>query len=507
MHVSSGISGSPAFAAGLLVGLLLCGLGACGDAAQQEKATQPENASPPPAVAQSGPNPLPVGVAADVDNVSYLVAAAAEHSPGLTVLYPDAFPKHFWIDNFGSADQYLQWRVDAGSGGDFHVTALLSAAGGESFQLEQPESGTSIAFTKAIDGWARQDAGIVRLPAGTSTLRLVRTSERGNVEVKSLELVWSEDVPAREARIADFRADTSGFSKAGYGLMFQYGPWGYPRSGPRKSLEEQTDDFDVPAFVETVKETGASWVIWSLTWWEYRMNAPIAAVDRLVGNGERTSSRDLVGDIMAALDAEGIDFFLYYHRGHETDPWFAADVFPPTEFTLRGTGDRSALFDSWIEIVTEIGERYGEKLDGWFFDDGVVYYPAPFERLGQAARAGNPKRLISWNAWVSASVTEFQDVIFGEGHHGEAIAGSAGAGGDGILTDGPSAGLLEHGMFMTANDWGIHEENQAVEIVVTPAQARSWIAAAAERSVPISFTLVMWEDGTVPEKSLELFRH
>ncbi len=505
MHVSSRIASSPASSAGLLVGLLLCGLGACGDAAQPEKAVRSEISSSPPAVAQSGPNPLPVGVAADVDNVSYLLAAAAEHSPGLTVLYPDAFPKHFWIDNFDSTDDYLLWHVDAASDGEFRVTALLSAPGGETFRLEQPETGTATDFAKDIDGWSRQVAGVIRLPAGDSTLRLVRTSEHGNVEVKSLELVRSEDVPAREARIADFRADTSGFSKAGYGLMFQYGPWGYPQSGPRKSLEEQTDDFDVPAFVEMVKETGASWIIWSLTWWEYRMNAPIAAVDRLIGNGDRTSSRDLVGEIMTALDAEGIDFFLYYHRGHEDDPWFAADVFPPTEFTLRGTGERSALFDSWIEIVTEIGERYGEKLDGWFFDDGVVYYPAPFERLGHAARAGNPKRLISWNAWVSASVTEFQDVMFGEGHHGEVITGSAGIDGSGILTEGPSAGLLEHGMFMTADDWGIHDENQAVEIRVTPEQARAWIDAAAERNVPLSFTLLMWEDGTVPPPSLDLF--
>jgi hypothetical protein len=505
MHVSSRIAGIPVVTAGLLASFLLIGAAGCGEPTKVEHAEVPASTQLSSAVPQSGPNPLPVGVAADVDNVSYLLAAAAERSPGLTVLYPDEFPKHFWINNFDSTDDYLLWHVDAAGGGEFRVTALMSASGGETFRLEQPEGGTATEFAKDIDGWARQEAGVIRLPAGTSTLRLVRTSEYGDVDVKSLELVRTEDVPAREARIADFRAGTSGFSKAGYGLMFQYGPWGYPQSGPRKSLDEQTDDFDVPAFVEMVKETGASWVIWSLTWWEYRMNAPIAAVDRLIGNGDRTSSRDLVGEIMTALDAAGIGFFLYYHRGHEDDPWFAADVFPPTEFTLRGTGDRSALFDSWIEIVTEIGERYGEKLDGWFFDDGVVYYPAPFESLGQAARAGNPKRLISWNAWVSASVTEFQDVMFGEGHHGEVIAGSAGIDGNGILTGGPSAGLLEHGMFMTADDWGIHEENQAFEVRVTPEQARAWIDAGAERNVPLSFTLLMWQDGTVPPASLDLF--
>ncbi|HEX5787380.1 MAG TPA: hypothetical protein VFY03_04335, partial [Woeseiaceae bacterium] len=355
MPASRRRAGGPALAAGLLIGACAGSLSGCGEpAADDPPAAQAGKiAAPPAAVPQSGPVPLRVGESADIDNVAYLLAAAAARSPGLTVLYPDAFPKHFWIDNFDGTDDYLEWQVDAGSGGDFHVTALMSAPAGEAFRLEQPGTDSATEFRQAVDGWARQDAGMVQLPAGVSSLRLVRTSAGGNAEIKSLELVRAGEVAARNARIDAFRADTAWFSKAGHGLMFQYGPWGYPVSGPRKSLEEQANDFDVPAFVAMVEQTGASWVIWSLTWWEYRMNAPIESVDRLIGTGERTSSRDLVGEIMTALDAEGIDFFLYYHRGHESDPWFAAEAFPPTEFTLRGTGDRTAFFDAWVTIITE----------------------------------------------------------------------------------------------------------------------------------------------------------
>ena len=177
MPGSSRSAGSPAGAAGLLAGLLLLGPVGCGQPVNSDSGAATANAPPAEVIPQSGPDPLPVGQAAHIDNVSYLLAAAAERSPGLTVLYPDAFPKHFWIDNFDNEEQYLQWRVDAGAGGDFHVTALLSATKGETFRLEQAGSGASTDFTKAIDGWARQDAGIIRLPAGTSTLRLVRTSD------------------------------------------------------------------------------------------------------------------------------------------------------------------------------------------------------------------------------------------------------------------------------------------------------------------------------------------
>lgn len=40
---------------------------------------------------------------------------------------------------------------------------------------------------------------------------------------------------------------------------------------------------------------------------------------------------------------------------------------------------------------------------------------------------------------------------------------------------------------------------------VTPADAAKWRAAAAARNVPISFTLMMWEDGAVSQDSLDLF--
>ena len=40
---------------------------------------------------------------------------------------------------------------------------------------------------------------------------------------------------------------------------------------------------------------------------------------------------------------------------------------------------------------------------------------------------------------------------------------------------------------------------------VTPAEAAAWRAAAAARNVPISFTLIMWEDGSMSQESLDIF--
>jgi hypothetical protein len=456
-------------------------------------------------VEQSGDNPIVFDQTATNDNLMVLMAAGSEHNEELTVLYPSSYPKHFWINNFDDTADYLQWTVSLETAADYHVDALLSANAGETFSLSVDGTDESIDFEKNSAGWTKQDAGIISLPAGTNTLRLVRTSAAANVNIKSLELIRESDRSDYLQRIEDFKADSAWFSQAGYGLMFQYGAWGYPETGDRKSIEDQANDFDVPAFVEKVKGTGASYIIWSVSWWEYLLNAPISSVDDYFGDGDQTSSRDLIGEIMTALDAEGIDFMLYYHRGQMTTPWFADDEYPKEEFSARGTGDRSVFFDSWVTIITEIGNRYGDKLDGWFFDDGVAYYPAPFERLGAAARAENPNRLVSYNPWIATRITDFQDVMMGEGHKGSAILGSAGEGGDGILTDGPSAGLLQHGMFIMEGDWGVHEEDQAINTSITAAQAISYEENADELNVPISFCMMMWEDGTVSQDSLDIF--
>ncbi|MGJ8673538.1 LamG-like jellyroll fold domain-containing protein [Rubritalea sp.] len=455
-------------------------------------------------VAQSGDNPIVFDQTATTDNLVVLMAGGSAHNDELTVRTAGTL-KHLWIQDFDDTSDYMQWTISLDTAADYHVDALLSANAGETFKVSVVETGESLDFSKDTGGWTKQDAGIISLPAGTSTLRLVRTSASGNVLMKALELIRESDRAAYEQRIADFKVDSTWFSQAGYGLMFQYGAWGYPESGDKKSIEDQANDFDVPAFVEMVKGTGASYVIWSSTWREYKINAPIASVDSYFGDSSHTSSRDLIGEVMDALDAEGIDFMLYYHRGEANEaPWFLDESFPRTEFTQRGTGDRSIFFDSWTTIIAEIGNRYGDKLDGWFIDGGMVYYPAPFERFGAAARAGNPNRLVSYNPWVAVRMTDFQDVMFGEDHKGTTITGSADAGGDGILTDGPSEGLLQHGMFTMENTWGVYLEDQAINTSITAANALSYVENAKALNVPLSFNMMMWEDGTVSQDSLDI---
>jgi hypothetical protein len=457
-------------------------------------------------VPQAGANPIVFDQTAKTDNLVFLMAAAAEHNSGM-VNANYGFPKHMWMTKFTkTTNDYLQWNVSLATGASYHVWALLNSKVAIPLRLSVEGQTATLDFTTRTIGWDKLDAGVINIPAGTHILKLAGNSDvTGNIDIKSLELVRESDRPAYETRVTNLKRYPSWFSNAKYGLMLQYGPWGYPKTGDRKSLEDFANGFDVPRFVNMVKATGASYVIWSISLITYQLVAPIKAVDDIMGNSTLTSTRDLIGEIAAGLQSNGIHFCMYYHSGLNQQPDWLAKQNWPTEFSGTGTGDKSIFFDNWVAVMSEIGNRYGTNLDGLLFDDGCNYYPAPFERLEAAARAGNPNRMISWNAWISARYTDFQDVLFGEGYHGENQFGTSREGGNGVFTDGPQSGLMGHGMFVTEGSWGIGRRNSTIKTQITLNQSLSWIKNASAHGVPLSFCMEMYEDQSYAQTTMNIF--
>lgn len=69
---------------------------------------------------------------------------------------------------------------------------------------------------------------------------------------------------------------------------------------------------------------------------------------------------------------------LYYHVGHDDwrnpEGWWQATGYNPK--------NPKPFLDKWTAITTEVGQRYGDGLAGWFFDDGCVYYPSILTSAG-----------------------------------------------------------------------------------------------------------------------------
>ena len=230
--------------------------------------------------------------------------------------------------------------------------------------------------------------------------------------------------------------------------------------------------------------------------------APLTALDKILPG--RTAQRDLVADLADALGRRGIKLMLYYHLGASDDTeWLKASGFWET--------DTTKFFANWQAIIAEAGERYRDKLAGWWFDDGSINYyyrSAPWETLPAPPRPAFPQRLVGFNAWELNNPTQFHDFCTGEGC-------AEPRGFDRLLTlesigrypTGTHAGLQASACLITESTW-VHDRRE------TPPSRPKWNADQlapllkgfiAHRNVPI-FNLEITQDGHLSTESIALFK-
>ena len=129
---------------------------------------------------------------------------------------------------------------------------------------------------------------------------------------------------------------------------------------------------------------------------------------------------------------------------------------------------------NWKSVIREVGERYGTKLAGWWFDDGAVnyYYRSPdWLSLYQAAKVGNPKRLVGFNPWKLPPPTQFMDYYVGETITDPSSGGTLKKGGDGRIQNGSYKGLQAGATMVTESDeWG-HFKKDANKFKISSSSA------------------------------------
>ena len=277
--------------------------------------------------------------------------------------------------------------------------------------------------------------------------------------------------------------------------MFQWGYWGYPQHGERKAWKDVYRDFDIEAFADKMKKLNPGYVIWSITWRGSRYAMPLQSVENIMGSKDFTMDYDFTGKLIDALNKRNIPVMFYFHPGHEEKEYWA-----------KITTSREKYAESNKAIWSEIGEKYGDKLAGWFIDGSmVIHYPTDFYSYVKALKTGNPKRLVSFNPWVFANVTPFEDVHFGE-------AGPNGTLKNGYLTSGSSKGLMSHHMFIfdnmeNSNEWGINRKNAKIVPPHHHDEPQYWqdkIDSAKSSKCPMSFCIMMYEDGTLNQETVNL---
>jgi hypothetical protein len=350
--------------------------------------------------------------------------------------------------------------------------------------------------------------GTLRLPAGESEITLRALEPAGhafNLSLFSMELVKPAVSSALSVEAATLRASTKWMVNAKYGLMFTWTAASFPRTGPKKSYEEATRDFDVNAFADMVANTGAGFIVFATSWSTYYFPAPIKSWERVAPG--HTTQRDLIAELADALTKRHIKLMLYYHAGRSEDNWWSG--------THARSMDKDTYFKEWEEQIREIGLRYGEKLAGWWFDDGTTFYytlQAPWKAMTEAAKAGFPGRVVGYNSWILPKATDFQDYACGEGDFPDRLTSENDAelpvGGSGIFLSGPQKGL-QATMTLTneGGDWGhIKQDADIPAPRYSSAQAIDYIRqATARKTVPV-INLEVYQDGSASQQTIDEFK-
>ncbi len=181
------------------------------------------------------------------------------------------------------------------------------------------------------------------------------------------------------------------------------------------------DAFDAKGLAEQLESVGASYYVLTMGQNSGFYIAPNAAYDKYVGiSPSHCSRRDLVADVYEELAARGIKLIVYLPSGAPN-----SDDVAKRELQWTNGPHRNKEFQTmWEAIIREWGERWGEKVVGWWFDG--CYWPNTmyrtdetpnFDSFAAAARAGNPNRALAFNPGVvnrTISITPQDDFIAGE---------------------------------------------------------------------------------------------
>ena len=406
-----------------------------------------------------------------------------------------------WIRSWSGSGDSVAWTARVERAGNYEISAILESSGdGCAIWIMLDERSLNTDCGKR--GWNRVQVETVLLRAGPHKIFLSSSGATPLAKFFSLEFVRRQ-VKARLASLGrKHMADTTWLVAAGYGLMFHWTSQTVPREGPPQGYCDAVRNFDVERFADTVSTTGAGFVVFTTSHAGFYFPGPNPAIDSILPG--RTCSRDLVGDLANALNRRNIKLELYFHPGHDDTPWWQRTHF---------SEDKSAYFRQWCAIVSSIGNRYGKRLAGFWFDDAAfTYYPfnPPWGQMTAAARAGNPERVIAYNSWILPRLNEFYDVFAGENAFWETKYEDLEflpVGGTGRYTDGPQKGLLAEITVLINGDWGHFKQNEPIGPPRLSADAILPMLkdALSRKEVPL-LDAEVYQDGTISPETLQLFQ-
>jgi len=302
------------------------------------------------------------------------------------------------------------------------------------------------------------------------------------------------------------RANTDWLANCRYGIGFHWTAETTPRYGSPLSFKDATERFNLDRFIEAVEQSGAYYVIFTITHAFQMFPCPHPVVDLILPG--RTSERDLLGEIITELHKRNKYFIAYYNHSCNN---FGED--PEWQIAV-GYHDRckKKLVKNLCNIVGYIGKKYGKMLDGWWFDSCYALDPRgpsntvttdmnrfffPWEKFTRYAKSGYEERLVTYNAGVSQRYlyTSHQDYWAGELIN---------------LDDRPKgrylpSGLQWQGWLCLDNREWVHKRlnTDAQGPLYTDEELFDFVSHCVKFNAPVCFNVEIFQDGTVSSKAVE----
>lgn len=409
----------------------------------------------------------------------------------------------------------FSWPVNSALSDNYHLTVNMNGTAGSTLRVTVGTN--TLDFEVPHIGINKYEIGQIYLPAGNSTFQLALLD--GSVTVSSIELVPAAAKSVVDADIAANRARLSWMKDKPVGVFLQWGEWAQNANGTHATWPGVYQNMNWANFAQKIKNTGADYVIWSVNWDQYYVGAPIAAVDAVLAGRTTTAfgGHDYLMDVVNELRNRGIKVMFYYHNGWDQSSWWNPNYV--NDLPGGNNARKENFMNRWMNIIGEISTRYGTKLDGWMFDHTNSYFPAPYKKMMEVARQGNPDRMITFNSYQAVNYTpaftSLADYYMGEDYSGE--PGNANTFEtpydivDGRYTAGPFEGMQAFSCFTTETGgsyggWGI-SRNAGVNPVIGPKKSRDWFdnvgVRAAVTKQSMAYTVQMWENGDMSPVTLD----
>jgi hypothetical protein len=321
------------------------------------------------------------------------------------------------------------------------------------------------------------------------------TKKESLMDIRSIELLpisAKEKIKKEKLRAVQSRESVDWLIKSNYGLMFHWTSESVQPDGTIKSYEEAVNQFDVEKFAQMVEETGAGYVIFTIGHAESYCPAPIKSWEKR--HPGKTTKRDLILEIADALNKKGVRLIAYING--------------PLAFKLNVKGEPTAMEKqdfvlNFKEMLSEIGNRYGNKIAGYWFDSWYQIFEefpeVPFKEFNRASKLGNKNRIICLNSWIYPSVTPWQDYWAGE------VASPIEIPTDGFMKNGPVTDLPYQALLIMEPYW-VQQTSEMPEPRFDAKTLTNYIKECNKNKGAVTINLGIYQDGTVGKEALEVMK-